>query len=138
MPYVPPSDEIRRLKNALDRVGFTELERIMWLTGFAGLLTLEGVLLASARTWSAIGVGALGAFGGFALLYWRLRGGHVSQEDRELHGIGLRTESQRAFTALTLRQVLTGRNPLRPRVDHDPYAVWSQRIERAEAPAEEV
>jgi hypothetical protein len=138
MPYVPSPNEVRRLKAALDRAAFTEVERIFWLVGFAGLLMLEGFLLASARTWVAIGVGALGVFGAFALLYWRLRGGHLSTEDRELHGIGLRTESQRAFTGLMFRQVLTGRNPLQPRTDHDPYAAWSQRVERSEAaPVEE-
>jgi hypothetical protein len=37
-----------------------------------------------------------------------------------------------------LRQVFTGRNALAPRVDHDPIALWSQRIERTEAaPVEE-
>jgi hypothetical protein len=138
MPYVPTSDEVRRLRKALDRVAFSEVERIMWLVAFGGLLALEGILLVNARTWIAIAVGGLGALGGFALLYWRLRGGYVSEEDRELHGIGLRTEAQRAFTALMLRQALTGRNPLRTRVDHDPLAVWAQRLERSEAaPVEE-
>jgi hypothetical protein len=71
-------------------------------------------------------------------MYWRLRGGHLVDEDRELHGVGLRTEVQRAYLALMLRQAITGRNPLRPRVDHDPYAAWANRIERTEAaPVEE-
>jgi hypothetical protein len=68
---------------------------------------------------------------------WRIRGGHLAQIDRELHGIGLRTEAQRAFTALMLRQAFTGRNALRPKPEHDPIALWSQRIERSEAPVEE-
>ena len=133
MPYVPRSNDLRRLRTAIDRAAFSEAERIMWLLAFGGLLTLDGVLLAGRGTWW----GVLGSLGGFALLYWRLRGGHLSEQDRELHGIGLRTEAQRAFTALMLRQVLTGRNVLRVKPEHDPYALWSQRVERAEA-AEEV
>ena len=104
----------------------------MWLLAFAGLLTLDGILLAGRGTWW----GVLGSLGGFALLYWRIRGGHLAQQDRELHGIGLRTEAQRAFTALMFRQVLTGRNALVAKPEHDPFALWSQRVERAEAAEE--
>lgn len=105
----------------------------MWLLAFAGLLFLDGILLAGQGTW----VGILGALGSFALLYWRLRGGHLASEDRELHGIGLRTQAQRAFTALMLRQAVTGRNALSPKIDHDPIALWSKRVERSEVAPEE-
>jgi hypothetical protein len=131
MPYVPSRNETRRLRAALDRASFSEAERIMWLLAFAGLLALDGIIVGAARTWRAAVVGALGALGGFALLYWRLRGGWLSDTDRELHGIGLRTQQQRAYTALMLRQVLTGRNALAPKQDHDPYAAWLQRTEAA-------
>ncbi len=134
MPFVPSADEARRLRRAVDRVSFSEGERIMWLIAFGGIATLEGILLARGATL----VGVIGVLGGFALLYWRLRGGYLASEDRELHGIGLRTESQRAFTALMVRQAFTGRNALKHKVDHDPIALWSQRIERSEAaPVEE-
>ena len=136
MPFVPTRDEARRLRRALDRAAFSEVERIFWLLAFATWLVLDGLILVGSGSWQAAAVGVLGALGGFALLYWRLRGGWLAEEDRELHGVGLRTEAQRAFTGLMLRQALTGRNPLRPREDHDPYAIWSQRIERAEAPVE--
>jgi hypothetical protein len=136
MPYVPPPDEARRLRGALDRAAFSEVERIFWLLAFGTWLVLCFLVIAGSGTWQALAIGGLGALGGFAVLYWRLRGGWLSEEDRELHGIGLRTEAQRAFTGLMLRQALTGRNPLRARTDHDPYAVWAQRVERSEAPAE--
>jgi hypothetical protein len=136
MPYVPSPAEAKRLRHALDRASFSEGERIFWLLAFATWLALCFLVIAGSGSWQALGIGGLGMVGGFAVLYWRLRGGWLAREDRELHGIGLRTESQRAFTALMLRQALTGRNPLRPRTDHDPYAVWSQRVERAEAPVE--
>lgn len=132
MPYVPAHDEARRLRAALDRAAFSEAERIMWLMAFAGLLTLDGVLLAGGGSW----IGILGALGGFAVLYWRLRGGHLASVDRQLHGVGLRTSAQRAFTALVLRQVFTGRNPLRPRPEHDPFGAWGERVERAQVPEE--
>lgn len=134
MPYVPAPQDVRRLRAAIDRAAFGEAERIMWLLSFSGLLTLDGVLLAGRGTWWGI----LGSLGGFALLYWRVRGGHLADRDRELHGIGLRTESQRAFTALMIRQVVTGRNPLRVKPEHDPFALWSQKVERAEATEEAV
>jgi hypothetical protein len=136
MPYVPSDSEVRRLRHALDRAAFSEAERIVWLLAFGTWLVLCFLVIAGSGTWQALAVGGLGMIGGFALLYWRLRGGWLALEDRELHGIGLRTEQQRAFTGLMLRQALTGRNPLRPRPDHDPYAAWAQRVERSEAPAE--
>lgn len=128
MPYVPSADEARRLRAAIDRASFSEAERIMWLLAFAGLLVLDGILLAGGGSW----VGILGAVGGFAVLYWRLRGGHLVATDRELHGIGLRTSAQRAFTALMLRYAFTGRNPLRARPEHDPFARWGEVMERAQ------
>lgn len=132
MPYVPSPDEIRRLRTAIDRASFSEAERIMWLLAFAGLLVLDGVLVAGGSSW----VGIVGAFGGFAVLYWRLRGGHLASVDRQLHGAGLRTSQQRAFTALMFRQVFTGRNPLRARPEHDPFATWGERMERAQVSEE--
>ena len=71
----------------------------------------------------------------------RLRGGHLLRQDdvpdRDLHGPGLKTREQRAFTALMLRQAFTGRNALRTRPEHDPMAAWANRVERTEAPVEE-
>ena len=136
MPYVPSPAEVKRLRHALDRAAFSEAERIVWLLAFGTWCVLCFLVIAGSGSWQALAIGGLGMVGGFALLFWRLRGGWLADEDRELHGIGLRTENQRAFTALMLRQALTGRNPLRPRTDHDPYAVWAQRVERSEAPAE--
>lgn len=136
MPYVPSETEARRLRRALDRAAFSEAERIVWLLTFGTWLVLCFLVIAGSGTWQALAIGGLGMLGGFAVLYWRLRGGWLALEDRELHGVGLRTEQQRAFTGLMLRQALTGRNPLRPRRDHDPYAVWAQRVERSEAPVE--
>lgn len=106
----------------------------MWLLAFSGLLVLDGILLAGGGSW----VGILGAIGGFAVLYWRLRGGHLVEVDRELHGIGLRTSTQRAFAALMFRYVFTGRNPLRPRPEHDPFKTWGERVERAQVSEEAV
>ncbi len=133
MPYVPSDSEARRLRNAVDRASFNDVERIFWLVAFLFWIMLDGLLAAGRASW----VGIVGALGAFAVMYWRLRGGYLVDEDRELHGVGLRTEAQRAYTALMLRQALTGRNPLSPRVDHDPYAVWANRVERSEAPVEE-
>lgn len=129
MPYVPAAAEVTRLRAAIDRAAFSEAERIMWLVGFSGLLVLDGILLAGGGSWAGI----LGAIGGFAVLYWRLRGGHLVSSDRELHGIGLRTAAQRAFTGLMIRHAFTGRNPLRTRPEHDPFARWGQVVERAQA-----
>ena len=133
MPYVPSPEESRRLREAIDRASFGEGERIMWLFAFAGLLVLDAILIAGGATWG----GVLGALGGFAVLYWRIRGGHLVQADRQLHGIGLRTQAQRAFTALMVRQVFTGRNPLRTKPEHDPFAAWGARVERAQVTEEE-
>ena len=127
MPYVPNDAEYSRLRTALDRSAFSEGERIFWLIGFVGWVALCGLMLAMARTWVAVAAGGLGAFFGFSVLYYRLRAAHLNEMDRELHGIGLRTEAQRAFTALMFRQALTGANPLRPRNDHDPIAAWEAR-----------
>jgi hypothetical protein len=134
VPYVPGLPEVQRLRAAIDRASFSEVERIMWLLAFSGLLVLDGILLAGGASW----IGIIGAFGGFAVLYWRLRGGHLVSADRELHGMGLRTSAQRAFTALQLRQVFTGRNPLRARRDHDPFAKWGETVERAQVSEEAV
>jgi hypothetical protein len=114
------------------------MERILWLFAFSGLLLLDGVLIAGGGSWA----GVIGSLGGFAVLYWRLRGGHLrpafeDDANRELHGIGLRTQAQRAYTALMLRQVFTGRNPLRPKAEHDPFATWGARVERAQVSEEE-
>lgn len=136
MPYVPTPEEVSRLRAAIDRASFSEPERIAWLLAFAALVVLDGVLVAGGASW----IGLLGSLGGFAVLYWRLRGGYLIRrgvEDRALHGIGLRSREQRAFTALMLRHVFTGRNPLRAKAEHDPFAVWGQRVERAQV-AEEV
>lgn len=133
MPFVPAPDVARRLRDAVDRASFSDVERIFWLIAFFGWLMLDGLLVAGRASW----VGIIGALGAFAVMYWRLRGGYLVDEDRELHGVGLRTVVQRAYTALMLRQALTGGNPLRPRVDHDPYAAWANRVERDVAPAED-
>jgi hypothetical protein len=133
VPYVPSSDESKRLRAAIDRASFSEGERIMWLFAFSGLLVLDAILIAGGATWG----GVLGALGGFAVLYWRIRGGHLAQADRQLHGVGLRTQAQRAFTALMVRQVFTGRNPLRTKPEHDPFAAWGARVDRAQVTEEE-
>ena len=132
MPYVPDEEEIRELRSAIDRAAFSEVERIMWLVAFSGLLALDGILLAGGGSW----IGIVGSLGGFAVLYWRLRGGHLAGVDRRLHGPGLRSTRQRAFTALMLRQVFGGRNPLRVKPEHDPFASWGQRVERAQVSEE--
>jgi hypothetical protein len=137
MPYVPGDDETKRLRAAVDRAAFSEFERIFWIVAFAALIVVDMLLVAGRAAW----IGIIGAIGGFAVLYWRLRGGHLLRgfdpPDHDLHGPGLRTRQQRAFTALMLRQAFTGRNALRPRVEHDPIALWSQRVEKTQV-AEEV
>ena len=104
---------------------------------FVTLIAVDGMLIGGRAAW----VGIIGSVGGLAVLYWRLRGGHLLRRDdvpdRDLHGPGLRTRQQRAFTALMLRQAFTGRNALRRRPEHDPYAVWAQRVEKTQAPSEE-
>jgi hypothetical protein len=136
LPYVPSSTEAKRLRAAVDRASFSEVERIFWLFAFMALLAVDGILLGGRAAW----IGVIGALGGFAVLYWRLRGGHLLRNDppdRDLHGPGLRTRDQRAFTALMLRQAFTGRNPLSPRPEHDPLASWAQRVEKPQAPSED-
>ena len=122
MPYVPAPGEVTRLRAAIDAAAFGEGERIGWLTGFVGLVVLNVVL---ALTGASV-PGVLGSVFGFVILYWRLRGGHlrrrVQGDDGGLFGFGLATQEQRAFTALMFRYVLTGRNPLAERVEHDPFA----------------
>src|ERR671922_282456 len=86
MPYVPTPDEARRLRAAIDRAAFSEAERIMWLLAFAGLVVLDGILLAGGGSW----VGILGAIGGFAVLYWRHRRGRLLAGEREHHREGAR------------------------------------------------
>lgn len=135
MPYVPSAAETARLRAAIDRASFTEPERIAWLLAFSALLVVDGVLVAGGASW----IGMLGALGGFAVLYWRLRGGHLARSegsDRALHGIGLRSREQRAFTALMLRHAFTGSNPLRPKPEHDPFAAWGRRLEQTQVPSE--
>ena len=74
MPYVPSEKDLPRLRAALDRASFSEGERILWLLAFSGLAVLDGVLIGGRGTW----IGMLGSLGGFALLYWRIRGGHLA------------------------------------------------------------
>src|SRR5687768_5176097 len=124
MPYVPNAEEVKRLRAAIDRAAFSEAERIMWLLAFAGLLTLDGILLAGGGSWIAI----LGAIGGVAVLYCRIRASNLVCMGREIHGIGLRTSAQRGFAAMMVRRVCTARNPLPPRPEHDPFAVSGQRV----------
>lgn len=137
MPYVPSESEAKRLRAAVDRAAFSEVERIFWLFAFLAVLGVDGILLAGRAAW----IGVVGSIGAAAVLYWRLRGGHLLRNDqlpnRDLHGPGLRTRDQRAFTGLMLRHALTGRNPLRPKAEHDPLALWAQRVEKTQAPSEE-
>jgi hypothetical protein len=136
LPYVPTDPEARRLRAAVDRASFSEVERIFWMFAFMTMLVVDGVLVAGRAGW----VGIVGAAGAFFVLYWRLRGGFLLRQDdvpdRDLHGWGLRSREQRAFTALMLRQAFTGRNPLRTRAEHDPMAAWANRVEKTEAPEE--
>lgn len=129
MPYVPSVAEARRLRRAVDLASFSEGERICWITSFSLLLALGGVVLAL-PTWP----GAIGFLGGFAVLYWRLRGMHLTREApdelRPLFGLGIGSREQRAFTALMLRTAFTGRNPLAERPEHDPFKDWKGRVAR--------
>jgi hypothetical protein len=137
LPYVPTPEEANRLRRAIDRASFSEVERIFWLFAFLTLIAVDGMLIGGRAAW----IGIVGAIGGFAVLYWRLRGGHLLRQDdvpdRDLHGPGLRSREQRAFTALVLRQALTGRNPLSRRPEHDPLAAWANRVEKTQAPSED-
>jgi hypothetical protein len=136
LPYVPTDSEARRLRAAIDRASFSEVERMFWMIAFITLLAVDGMLIAGRAAW----IGIVGVIGATAVLYWRLRGGHLLRRDvadRDLHGPGLRTREQRAFTALMLRQAFTGRNALRTRPEHDPMQAWLNKVERTEAPVEE-
>lgn len=110
---------------------------MFWIVAFAGLLVVDAFFIAGRAAW----IGIVGVVGASAVLYWRLRGGHLLRDaalpDRDLHGPGLRTREQRAFTALMLRQAFTGRNALARRPEHDPLALWAQRVEKTQAPSEE-
>lgn len=129
MPYVPTRDEQRALRAAIDRASFSEGERIAWLLALCAVLTIDAVLIFGGASW----VGIAGAIGGFGTLYWRLRGGHVvAPDDAGLHGLGLRTRQQRAFTGLMFRHMFTGRNPMAVRVEHDPFKRWEERAQAGE------
>jgi len=77
LPYVPTDTETRRLRAAVDRAAFSEVERIFWMFAFVTLLGVDGMLIGGRAAW----VGIIGAVGGFAVLYWRLRGGHLLRRD---------------------------------------------------------
>lgn len=132
MPYTPTPDEARRVGRAIELASFSEGERIFWLTAFVSIAVLDVYMIVSGMTWAA----AVGSVGSLLPLYWRLRGGHLAGKvagDRGLFGLNLATREQRAFTALMLRQVITGRNALAARVEHDPFKDWGKPLERAEA-----
>lgn len=124
MPYVPSHVEARRLRDAISAAAFAEGERVAWLSSFSALIVLDVALAVGASSW----VGIMTSVFGFFILYWRLRGAHLvrraSGDTSRLLGIGLASREQRAFTALMFRQVLTGRNPLAERPEHDPLASW--------------
>lgn len=131
MPYVPTKQEASRLRAAIDRASFTEGERIAWIMSFCAVLVLDAALIAAA-SWA----GVVGTLGAAAILYWRLRGGYLGARipaARDLHGMGLRSRQQRAFTALMLRHAFTGTNPLRTKPEHDPFGTWQRTLERKEA-----
>ncbi len=126
MPYVPAPVEAARLRSAIDAARFREGERVLWLTAFVALMTMDIVLVVGGASW----LGVAASVAGFLILYWRLRGVHLTRHNetnRDLFGLGLRSREQRAFTGLMLRHVITGRNPLEPRLEHDPFATWGQR-----------
>lgn len=122
MAYVPTPDEVRRLRRAVDLASFREGERILWLLSFTCVLTLGIGLLFWSFSTQVYVAGLAGFFGGFVVLYWRLRGGHLMarapQELRGLFTLDVRTREQRAFTALMLRHAFTGNNPLEQRLEH--------------------
>jgi hypothetical protein len=135
LAYTPTPTEARRLGRAIELAKFTEGERIFWLTSFLALVALDVVLVTRGGSWA----GLLGSLGGFAVLYWRLRGGHLARHARGDHGLfgpNLSTREQRAFTALMFRYVLTGQNMLAQRPEHNPFARWGQQGERTAAPEE--
>lgn len=123
MPYVPAPAEARRLQRAIDRAALGETERILWLLSFLSLVAVDLILLAGGYTW----LGALGSIFGFFVLYWRLRAvwlfgrDPAGSEPPALYSLDLRSREQRAFTALMLRQAVTGRNTLAARPEHDPF-----------------
>lgn len=130
MPYSPPESELRRLERAIDLAAFSEIERILWITSFLVVVFLDLFMIARSATW----VGAVGSLGASLVLYARLRGIHLAgrvRGERGLFGPGLRTREQRAFTALMVRHVFMGRNPLRARPEHDPRK-WNQHLGRYE------
>jgi hypothetical protein len=116
--------EVRRLERALRLARFSEVERISWLACFAVVVFLDIFLMTRRASW----VGLVGSVGGFLFLYARLRGFHLAgrvRGDRGLFSPWLSTWEQRTFTALQFRAVLTGRDPLAPRPEHDPRK-WDQ------------
>lgn len=136
MPYVPSYVEARRLRDAIAVASFREGERVAWLVSLMALVVLDVSLSVGAVSWTGIAASGFGFF----ILYWRLRGAHLSRrvqgDTSRLLGIGLRNREQRAFTALMFRHDLTGRNPLAERPEHDPLAGWRGPV-RAPAPAED-
>lgn len=120
-----PAEEAR-LRTAIDLNRFTEVERICWIMTFLVVVFLDLFMVARSATW----VGVVGSLGAFMLLYGRLRGVHLSGKvrgERGLFGPNLMAREQRIFTALMFRTVLTGRNPLEPRPQHDPRR-WNQHL----------
>jgi hypothetical protein len=119
------------MRRAIDRSSFSEAERIGWLVSFIFWVALSIYLIIFPSWW-----GIVGTVGIFFVLYWRLRGGHIAltgqaEDDRDLFGVWLGSRDQRAFTALMLRHVVTGRNPLGPRAEHDPWADFREKASRS-------
>lgn len=136
MAYTPTPGEARRLERAIELAKFTEAERVLWLSAFVMVVVVIVSVLAAKGPWPV----AVGAFFGLFLLYWRLRGAYLAgrvRGDHGLFGVNLATREQRAFTALMLRQVLTGRNALATKPEHDPLARWRQQSGPREAAPEE-
>jgi hypothetical protein len=136
MAYTPTPNEARRLERAVDMARFSEWERIWWLVSFVLLAAAIVKLVSSHGPWEV----ALGALFALVVLYWRLRACFLAARvrgDRGLFGVNLATREQRAFTALMFRQVLTGRNGLAPRDEHDPAAEWARRLGPREAAPDE-
>ncbi len=134
MPYVPTPTEVARLRSAIEAARFREGERILWLSAFVSLAVVDVFLVIGGASWPGIAASAFG----FLILYWRLRGAHLARVSDEksarLFGLGLASREQRAFTALMLRHVLTGTNPLVPRAEHDPLGAW---LRQATTPRQE-
>lgn len=124
MPYVPSIEEGAHLRDAVDAARFSEGERIGFITALLALLLLDLILAITGASLS----GSLGAVAGFVILYWRLRAPwlrRTSDDPHRLFSLGLLSRPQRAFTALMLRQALTGRNALALNRQHNPYSRWS-------------